>query len=88
MLQHSFRNNFDALCLDIDFSENLSIPVKFEPQLMHWHKATITVYSGILKLHGEKSYHPYLSNDKHHNQKFVKVVLKEIIQSVSTIPKL
>ena len=44
----SFRDNFDALCLDIDFSENLGIPVKFDPQSMHLHKHTITVHSGFL----------------------------------------
>ena len=55
---------------------------------MHWHKDTITVHSEILKLHGEKSYHSYLSNNNHHDQKFVKVVLKEMIESVSTIPQL
>ena len=55
---------------------------------MHWHKDTITVHSGIFKTHGQKSCHPYLSNDKCHNQKFVNVVLKEMIESVSTIPQL
>ena len=53
---------------------------------MYWYKVTITVYSEILKLHGEKTYHPQLSNDKCHNQSFLKMVLKEIIESVSTIP--
>ena len=76
---HSFRDNFDALCLDIDFSKNVSIPVKSESQLVHWHK------DSIIKLHGKKSYHPY---DKHCNQKFVKVVLKEMIESVYTILQL
>ena len=70
---HSFKDNFNVTYLDIDYSENLSIPVKFEPQSMHWHKNTITVHSGTVKLHGEKWYHPYLSNDKHHEQTFVKM---------------
>ena len=51
---HCFKDNFDVLYLDIDCSENLSIPVNFEPQSMHWRKDTITVHSGIVKLHGEK----------------------------------
>ena len=76
---HSFKDNFDVLYLDIDYSENLSIPVNFEPQSMHWHKDTITVHSGIVKLHGEKWYHPYLSNDKHHDQIFVKLVLEKML---------
>lgn len=51
---HLFRDNFDVLCLAIDFSENLNILVKFEPQSVHWHHDTSTVHSGIVKLHEEK----------------------------------
>ena len=50
----AFRNHFDALFLDIDFSENLQISVKYEPQSLHWHHQQLTVHSGILKIHGEK----------------------------------
>ena len=32
----SFRESFDALFADINFSENLSVLVKFEPQSLHW----------------------------------------------------
>ena len=51
---HTFRNMFDGVFLDIDFSENLKLPVKFEPQSMHWCHEAVTVHSGILKIHGEK----------------------------------
>ena len=55
---------FDSLFIDIDFSENLKLPVKFEPQSLHWCHEAITMHSGIVKLHREKSYHPYVSDDK------------------------
>ena len=73
-----------TLSLDIDFSENLTVPVKYEPQSLHWSHEQITVHSGILKDGGEKSYHAYLSNDKQHDQKFVKVVLKEMLNEADT----
>lgn len=83
-----FRENFDAAFLDIDFSQNLKLPVKFEPQSMHWHKDAVTVHSGITKFHGEKVYHPYIADDKKHDQKFVKLVLQEMIQSLDSLPQL
>lgn len=83
----AFRASFDAVFLDIDFSENLKLPVKFEPQSMHWCHETITVHSGIIKIHGEKSYHPYVSDDKKHDQTFVKKVLKEMIATIECLPQ-
>lgn len=85
---NTFRENFHALSLDIDFSENLQLPVKFEPQSMHWYKDAVTVHSGIVKFHGEKVYHPYISDDKKHDQKFVKLVLRETIESIESFPEL
>ena len=46
---------FDHVYIDLHFSEDLSVPVKFEPQSMHWHYEQVTVHSGILKQRGEKS---------------------------------
>ena len=60
----NFRAMFDSLFIDIDFSENLKLPVKFEPPPLHWCHEAITVHSDIVKLHGEKGYHPYVSDDK------------------------
>ena len=54
---------FDTLLIDIDISENLK-PVKLEPQSLHWCYEATTVNSGIVKLPGEKSYHPYVSDKK------------------------
>ena len=85
---HSFEDNFDVFYLDIDYSENLSIPVKFELQPMHWHKDTITVHSGIVKLHGGKWYHPCLSNGKRHDQTYIKLVLKKMLESVPSMPEM
>ena len=82
------RDNFNALFLYTDFSENFSLLVKFEPLSLHWHKEQVTIHSGIVKLHGEKSYHPYMSNDHKHDQKFAKLVRKEMLDTVDTIPKI
>ena len=74
-----FREHFDTIALDVDFSENLSIPVQFEPQSLHWSHEQVTVHSGILKCNGVKSYHPYISDDKKHNQQFVHIALNEML---------
>ena len=42
-----FKESFDALFVDIDFSENLPLPVKFKPQSLHWSHEQVTVHSGI-----------------------------------------
>jgi len=75
----SFKEHFDTILVDIDFSENLSIPVKYEPQSMHWSHQQITVHSGLMKYQGEKTYHPYLSADRKHDQHFVHCVLEEML---------
>ena len=41
--------------VDIDFSENLTVPVKFEPQSLNWCHQQVTVHSGILKCNGKKT---------------------------------
>ena len=74
-----FREHFDTVALDVDFSENLSIPVKFEPQSLHWSHEQVTVHSGILKCNGVKTYHPYISDDKKHDQQFVHIALNEML---------
>ena len=82
---HLLTDNFDVIFLYIDFSGNLIIPVKFEPQSMHWHLDTVTVHSGRVKLHREKSYHPYASDNKQHEQAFVKLVLEKMLESVVSL---
>ena len=70
----------------MDFSENLSVPIKYEPQTMHWYSQQITIHSGILFDNGNKSYHPYISVDKKHDQKFVRIVMDEMINNISSLP--
>ena len=76
---NEFRE-FDDILIDIDFSENLSIPVKYE--LLHWCHEQVTIHSGILKVGGKKSYHPYVSNERRHDQSFVHIVLEKMLEEV------
>jgi hypothetical protein len=64
----------------VDFSENFDIPVKYEPQSMHWYHESVTVHSGIMFVNGEKYYLPYLSDDKSHDQHFVDSVLDLMLE--------
>ena len=63
-------------------SENLTLDIKFEPQSLYWIKKQVTVHSGILKCQGVKYYHPYISDNKGHDQSFVKIVLEEMLDSI------
>ena len=65
--------------VDIYFSENLTVPVKFEPQSLHWCHQQVTVHSGILRCNGEKNYIAHFSDDRKHDQLFVDYVVKNII---------
>lgn len=47
--------------MDIDFAENLTVLVKYEPQSLHWIKEQVTVHSGLIKVNGAKSYNLYFS---------------------------
>ena len=53
-----------------------------EPQSLHWVKQQVTVHSGISKCCGEKVYHPYISNDKVHDQCFVKLAVENTLDSI------
>ena len=68
--------------IDINFLENLTVPVKFEPQFLHWSHEEITVHSGIIKMNGKKSYHPYLSMDRKHDHSCVEVVLNQMLCTI------
>ena len=63
-------------------SENLSVPVKYKPQSLHWHHEQVTVHSGICKVDGEKTYHVQFSNDKKHDQTFADLVLNDIWKDI------
>ena len=52
--QSIFESLFDSVSIDIDFAENFTVPVKYKPQSLHWSHEQVTVYSGIMKVKGEK----------------------------------
>ena len=79
----TFLELFDCAWIDVDFSENLSIPVKYEPQSLDWAHEQLSVHSGILKIKGNKSYHSYLSYSK--VQVFVNEALEEILSSADSL---
>ena len=81
------------LNLDNNFLKDLNISVKVEIESMHCYHAilsAITVYTlrNSYKLHGgEKSYHFYVcvSDEKLHDQKFVKLVLEKMLESIVSL---
>lgn len=88
MLQHyrstikQFKDMSPSLYTDIDFSENLTLGMKFEPQSMHWVRSQITIHAAILFLENEKQYHAYSSDDRVHDQAFVKLAIQQIFRDV------
>ena len=68
------------MSLDIDFSENLKVPIKSEPQSLHSSHEQVTVHSGIIKVDGEKTYNPTLSEDKKRNQAFVRTAVSTMVE--------
>ena len=77
-----FESLFDSVLIDIDFAENLTVPVKYEPQSLHWCHEQVTVHSGIMKVKGEKTYHSYFSDSLRLDQVFVKKVLEEMLSDI------
>ena len=57
-------------------------------QSLHWHHDQVTVHSSIVKIHDEKSYHPYVSNDHKHNQTFMKLALEEMFSTIDPLPQI
>lgn len=74
-----FLNIMQCAYIDIDFAENLTVGIKWEPQSLHWSKKQVTVHSGIFKYNAEKVYHPYVSDSRIHDQVFVKQVVEEMV---------
>ena len=75
------------LYIDIDFSENLKIPVKWEPRSLHWHHEQVTFPSGIVKVDGNKYYYIHISEDRNHDNVFVDEVLFQKIEDSSSTTK-
>lgn len=63
-----FLNEMHAVYIDIDFSENLQVGIKYKPMSLHWAKLMVTVHSGLIQYLQEKTYHPYISDDRIHDQ--------------------
>ena len=76
--------NFHDRCalLDADFAENLTVPVKYEPQSLHWCHQQVSIHSGITKFSGEKIYHAYFSDDRTHDVVFTDLALREMLASL------
>ena len=49
-----FREHFSILLMNIDFSENLQVPVNFEPLSPHSSHPWITVHSGLVKFSSKR----------------------------------
>ena len=47
--QKLFLNMFNCVYIDANFSENLTVGIKWEPQSLRWSKTQVTVHSGIVK---------------------------------------
>ena len=78
----NFKITVDAVHLDVDLAENLSILVNYEPQSLHWSHEQVTIHSGIVKLPtGHKSYHPYVSDDRKHNQHFAPSYIERMLEA-------
>ena len=78
-LKHKFLDSMNAIYLDTDFSENLTIGIKWEPQSYHWCKLQVSVHSALIKYLQEKVYHPYVSDSRVHDQAFVRLCFEEIM---------
>ena len=77
-----FYNLFESVCIDIDFSENLTLPVKHLAQSLHWSYTKISAHSGIIKVDCEKTYHVHLLENPKHDQTFVKILLHDMLNNV------
>ena len=95
-LLSNYRNNIQNLIdlvpqvveIGLDFSENLTIPVPEEPLSLHWGgcKESVTVHSGMSQCNGTKTYHAYISDDLTHDQAFVKIAIREILDEIKVSP--
>ena len=68
--------------ISMDFSENLTMPIKEEPQSLHWTKQQTTIHNVVSKVDGEKCYHVHMSNNLKHDQSYVFVSLTSVLDTV------
>ena len=69
----------NAVYMDIDFAEGLTVTVKYKPQSLHWAQEQVTSYS----VNSTKIYHPYFSGNKVHDHVFAKIAMDEILSQVN-----
>ena len=66
--------------MDLDLAEKLKVPLKYEPQKMHWTNSEIIVPLWNIESYQRKNYHPYFSDDdKTQNYVFVSIALDEML---------
>ena len=46
---------------------------------MNWSKTQVTIHTEILKMNGQKEYHPYLTEELYHDQQLVGVALEILL---------
>ena len=63
-----FCSQFNAVYMDMDYSENLAIPMKKQPQSLYWTQEMCSIHSEIWKFKNGKIYHPAISSDQKHDQ--------------------
>ena len=64
----------------------MKVTVKQEPQSLHWSHEQKTVHSGISKQNGRKVYTIHISNDRIHDQAFVRHVVEEMLEDLEITP--
>ena len=74
-----FKNLFSSAVMDVDFSENLALGIKWEPQFLHWVKRQMTVHSGIVKCRGRPTIPTLVMIAL--NQSFMKVSIEVMMQN-------
>ena len=67
---------------DIDFSENLTVPFKYEPQSQYCYHQQVHIHSQISKTNDNKNDHAHFSDDHKHDQVFLKHALDDILNKM------
>ena len=77
-----FIESFQYAYMDMEFSVNLTIGIKWEPQSLPWSKKQVTVHLRTTKTYyGKKVYHPYMSDSREHNQAFVNFAINTMLSA-------
>ena len=74
-----FCSQFNAVYMDMDYSENLTILMKKQPRSLYWTQEVYSIHSGISKSKNGKIYHRTISSKKKHDQVFTNIVTKEMM---------